>query len=193
MAASYMHQYQSPIRIVTKAYSRLLLIVFALLPSCAIAYLYLFQKPPLRFENHGFHELAISISILEGAFISYVTWRCYRYSGEPFLRWLTLGFLGFTVIYAPHGIFTAYSHHNLWLFLLYGPASRLIMAGCFLAALVVYGRPAEDEKRRIRKVYWSACIGILLLADFAVAGIAMSSVAGDIRVRLGMEIGALCL
>jgi signal transduction histidine kinase len=186
-------QAPSPINFLTKVYSRLLLAVFSLVPSSLISYLYLFQKPPLRFENHGFHEIAISISILEGAFISYVTWRCYRYSGESFLRWLTLGFLGFTLVYAPHGLFTAYSHHNLWLFLLYGPASRLVMDGCFLIALLVYGKPAETEERRANKHYWWVSIGIFLLIDVAVAGIAISPVAGNPAVRSTMEIGALCL
>jgi hypothetical protein len=170
-----------------------LLMTLALIPSFAIVYLYLLQRPPLLFENHRFHEIAIGVSILQGACISFVSWLCYRSSGEPFLRWLTLGFLGFTLIYAPHGIFTAYAHHNLWLFLLYGPASRLVTDGCFVAALLVYGSSAHEEQRRNRKLYWWGAIGIFLLVDLAVAAIATSPVAGNPAVRFSMEIGALCL
>jgi signal transduction histidine kinase len=188
-----MNQSQSATRLVTKIYSHLLFITFALIPLSGIAYLFLFQNPPMRFENHGFHEIAISVAILESAFISYVTWQCYRQSGEPFLRWLTLGFLGFTLVYAPHGIFTAYSHHNLWLFLLYGPASRLVMAGCFLRALFIYGKPPENEDIRARRAYWWRYAGVFLLIDVVVAGIASSPLAGAPPVRLSMEIGALCL
>ena len=104
----------------------------------------------------------------------------------PNLRWLTLGFLGFTLVYAPHGAFTAYSHHNLWLFLLYGPASRLVMDGCFLIALLVYGKPAEAEERRSSKLYWLGSIGIFFLVDLVVAGIATSAVAGNLAVRSTM-------
>jgi hypothetical protein len=52
------------LRALTTAYARLLLIILALIPSYAIAYLYLFQSPSLRFENARFHEIAIGVSIL---------------------------------------------------------------------------------------------------------------------------------
>lgn len=188
-----MNKGQSTVYILSRAYSRLLLIAFALIPSAAACYLYLFQRPPLRYENFRLHEIAITIAILVGVFISYVTWKCYRSSGEPFLRWLTLGFLGFTFVYAPHGIFTGYSHHNLWLFLLYGSVSRLIMGGCLLAALLVYGKPVEAETQRIRKLYWLGFIGIFLLVDLLVAGVASSPVAGSLFLRATIEIGASCL
>src|SRR5471030_1369028 len=88
------NRFQIYVGLVTKAYSVLLLILFGVLPLTTIIYLNVFQSPLLLFENHVFHELAIGVATLEGAFVSYVTWRCYQYSGEPFLRWLTLGFLG---------------------------------------------------------------------------------------------------
>lgn len=188
-----MNQGRSKIHILTRAYSQLLLVTFALVPSIAIFYLYLVQRPPLQFENHGIHEIAIAISILQSAFISYVTWRCYRSSGEPFLRRLTLGFLGFTLVYAPHGIFTLYSHHNLWLFLLYGPASRLVMGACFLAALLAYEQPADSQEQRTRKLYWVQRFSVFLLVDLAVAALANSSIASHPALRSGMEIGALGL
>ncbi|SFW81487.1 hypothetical protein SAMN03159384_05431, partial [Burkholderia sp. NFACC33-1] len=112
-------------QLVTRIYAKLLLTGFALVPAYLIAYLYFFQDPSLKFENHAFHELAIAAATLEGVFVTYVCWRCYRLSGEPLLRWLTLGFLGFSLVYALHGAFTGMAHHNIWLFLLYGPASRL--------------------------------------------------------------------
>lgn len=63
---------------VTKTYARLLLGGFALLPAYLIAYLYFFQDPSLKFESHAFHELAIAAATLEGVFVTYVCWRCYR-------------------------------------------------------------------------------------------------------------------
>jgi hypothetical protein len=120
MDLSKIEVYEPPaaLRVVTQAYAALLLIAFALIPAQAIAYLYFFQDPTLKFEDHLFHEVAIAVATLEGLFITYVTWRCYQSSGEPLLRWLTLGFLGFVLIYALHGAFTGMAHHNIWLFLL---------------------------------------------------------------------------
>src|ERR1700692_3100231 len=110
--------YEPPaaLRVVTHAYAGFLLVTFALLPAQIIAYLYFFQDPTLKFEDHLFHEIAIAVATLEGLFVAYVTWRCYKSSGEPLLRWLTLGFLGFVLIYALHGAFTGMAHHNIWLF-----------------------------------------------------------------------------
>src|SRR6202030_4152549 len=109
-----------------------------------IAYLFVFQDPQLTFENHTFHEIAIAAATLEGLFVTYVTWRCYQSSGEPLLGWLTLGFLGFAIVYTPHGAFTGLAHHNIWLFLLYGPASRLAMAILLFLGMLSYRRPADE-------------------------------------------------
>src|SRR5260370_42562406 len=73
------------VRRITGLYANLLLAGFALLPAFLIAYLYYFQDAHLTFESHSFHEIAISAATLEGLFVSYVTWQCYRSSGEPLL------------------------------------------------------------------------------------------------------------
>jgi len=179
------------IRLVTTVYARLLLAGFALVPAYLIAYLYFFQDPALKFENHTFHEIAIAAATLEGLFVTYVTWRCYRSSGEPLLRWMTLGFLGFVLVYAFHGAFTGLAHHNIWLFLLYGPASRLVMAVLLFVALLSYDRPSDAADRRMKPRAWMTWIGLFLLVDLAVAYVANSPIAGDLVVRLSMEGGAL--
>ena len=84
---------------VTRTFQALLSLGLALLPFVAIAYLQLFQDPSLTFRNHAVHELAIAVSTLLSGFITYVTWVCYRSSGEVFLRWLVLG-LSFHVIHS---------------------------------------------------------------------------------------------
>jgi diguanylate cyclase (GGDEF)-like protein len=179
------------VRFVTKAYARFLLAGFALVPAYLILYLYYFQDPTLKFENHIFHEIAIAVATLEGLFVTYVTWRCYRASGEALLRWMTFGFLGFVVIYALHGAFTGMAHHNIWLFLLYGPASRLVMAALLLVALLSYRNPPDAENQRVKRRSWLKWIGLFLIIDLAVAAIATSPFAGDPAVRLTMEGGAL--
>src|SRR5581483_1542139 len=123
------------VRRVTRWYASFLRALFSLIPAYLIAYLYFFQDPRLLFENHAFHEIAIGAATLEGAFVSYVTWQCYRLSGEPILRWMTLAFTGFVLVYALHGAFTPLAHHHMWLFLLYGPASRFVMAALLFIGL----------------------------------------------------------
>ena len=142
------------LRWITQAYASLLLIAFALMPAQLIAYLYFHQDPALKFEDHLFHEFAIAVASLEGLFVTYVTWRCYRSSGEPLLRWLTLGFLGFVLIYALHGIFTGMAHHNIWLFLLYGPASRLAMSILLFVGLLSYNLPPDNVEKRSNARGW---------------------------------------
>jgi diguanylate cyclase (GGDEF)-like protein len=181
------------LRRITQAYASLLLIAFALMPVQLIAYLYFYQDPALEFEDHLFHEFAIAVASLEGLFVTYVTWRCYRSSGEPLLRWLTLGFLGFVLIYALHGIFTGMAHHNIWLFLLYGPASRLAMSVLLLVGLLSYNLPPDDVEKRSNARGWLRWIGLFVMVDLAVAWIAHSAYAGHPAVRLSMEGGALVL
>lgn len=91
------------IAIVARLYVLALFGVLAVMPMGLILYLDRFQDPSVLFMDHGFHVIAIAVATLEGLFVSYISWRCYQKSGEPFIRWLTLGFLGFTVVYAPHG------------------------------------------------------------------------------------------
>jgi two-component system cell cycle response regulator len=176
---------------VTKIYSRFLLIGFALIPAYLIVYLYLFQNPTLKFENHLFHEVAIAAATLEGIFVTYVTWQCYRLSGEPILRWLTLGFAGFVVIYTLHGAFTGFSHQNIWLFLLYGPSSRFVMALFLLVGLLSYTAPPDPLAKRTNLWAWLPWLIGFLVIDALVAVLAYSPVAGAPGTRLSMEGGAL--
>lgn len=183
-----------PPRVVSAAarlYAKCLLVGFALLPAYLIAYLWFFSDRGVVFENHAFHEIAIAAATLEGAFVTYVTWVCYRSSGEPLLRWLTLGFLGFAMIYALHGAFTGMAHHNIWLFLLYGPASRFVMSALLLTGLLSYSRPPDRLDKRTSMRTWLPWIVFFLIVNVAVAYIAYSPVAGALGTRLSMEGGAL--
>jgi diguanylate cyclase (GGDEF)-like protein len=186
--------YEAPaaIRMATTAYARILLFGFSLIPAYVIGYLYFFQDPKLKFDSHLFHVIAIGVATLEGLFVTYVSWKCYQSSREPLLRWLTLGFLGFVLIYAPHGALTGAAHHNMWLFLLYGPASRLVMSILLLVGLLSYDHPNDGDEFASRR-YWLTWIGLFLLIDVAVAILAYSPVAGSPAVRLTMEGGALAL
>jgi two-component system, cell cycle response regulator len=178
---------------VARLYALALIAALAVLPLGLILYLDRFQAPSLLFMDHTFHLIAIGVATIEGLFVSYLSWRCYQSSGEPFVRWLTLGVLGFTVIYAPHGFFTPLAHDHLWLFILYGPVSRLAMATCLFIAILVHGRPVHPPPMRTAGGAWWAWLGGFVAIDVAVALLASSSVAGAPPVRLSFEGGAMCL
>ncbi|SIT47511.1 Diguanylate cyclase (GGDEF) domain-containing protein [Paraburkholderia ribeironis] len=178
------------VRFITRSYAQLVLVAFALVPAYLIGYLHFFQNPALKFENHPFHEIAIAGATFEGLFVTYVTWQCYRSSGEPLLRWMTLGFLGFVLIYALHGAFTGLAHQNIWLFLLYGPASRLTMSILLLIGLLSYHRPPDPADRRAGARYLLSWAAILLVVNVLVALLAYSTVAGVVLLRV-MEAAAL--
>lgn len=174
-------------------YRTLLLAIFGLIPSLIIVYLHFFQDPTLLYDAPVSHIIAISLATFTSTFIFYVTWRCYQDSGEVFLRWLALGFLGFTLIYAPHGLFTLQGEQNPWLFLLYGPVSRLVMAACFLVAVLSFDKVDVTEKQRSKLSVWIIAIVVFLLIDILVAIWALSSWRAVAWLRLSMEYGAIVM
>lgn len=176
---------------VTRLFQIFLRVLLALLPLVAILYLEVFQDPRLTFKHHGAHEVAIAVSTLLSGFISYVTWACYRTSGEVFLRWLALGLIGFTLLYAPHGLFTRLGDHHNELFVVFGPVSRMAMAGCFLVAVVRFGVPADPPAVRAAPGFWLIGLGVFIVAGLATGAGALWLPQGMPRLRVGMEIMAL--
>ena len=176
---------------ITRIFQYLLRVALALLPMAAILYLAVFQDPRLDFKSHGFHELAIAVSTLLSGFVTYVTWVCYRSSGEVFLRWLVLGLLGFTLLYAPHGLFTRLGDQHLELFVVFGPVSRLAMAACFLVAVLRFGVPADEPEQRVVPAFWLGGVGVFVATGLAV-GIAAFVMPEEMhRVRFLLEALAL--
>ncbi|MBW8364674.1 MAG: GGDEF domain-containing protein [Rhizobium sp.] len=177
----------------TGAYQKLLVVGFALTPLIAIAYLHVYQNPRLNFESHSFHEAAIGVAIALSSFATYVTWRCYLASGEVFLRWLTLGFLGFTLIYLPHGVLTFRMQEDPILFLIFGPASRLVMAGCFFIALLRNGRPVDPPASRHPRKFWIGGIACFLLIILTTASVNLIPASSAMNILKALEICALAL
>lgn len=171
-----------------------MLLVLAFSPTLVIWYLMTFSAYPLPlFENHLFHECAIAIATLEGGFISYASWKSYQASGEIFQRWLTVGLLAFTLIYTPHGLLTRAAHHNIWLFLLYGPVSRLAMLGCLVYGLTQYGKDTESPETIAQSGFWRNLLLLCAVVVVAVAVVANSPIASSPWLRLSMEAGAALL
>lgn len=180
-------------RRLTGVYLHLLATLVALLPLMAISYVGFFQDPKRRLEAHGLHEASSLLAIALSVFVTYVTWRCYLASGEVFLRWLTLAFMGFCLVYLPHGLLDRLSDDMTALFLAYGPASRLAMAACLLIALERLGTPPDSPESRRRSGLWGMAVAIFLVFDLLVAALILSPLAQAQSVIQGMEALALAL
>lgn len=160
------------------------------LPAIPVLYLIGWQDADLRFADHDFHVLAILVATLEGLVISYVCWRCYLQSGELLVKRLTQGFLGFTVVYSLHGVFTPLADHHMMMFLLYGPVSRLLMSVLLLLAVRTRHAGAVASGERNRPVDWARFIAALMLLNVAVAVVANSSFGMLPGLRAAFEWGA---
>ena len=161
-----------------------------LLPMIPVVYLKLWQDPGLSMEAHGFHEIAILVATLEGLVISYICWRCYVQSGEPLVKYLTQGFLAFTVVYSLHGAFTPMAEHHTMLFLLYGPVSRLLMSVLLLLAVRSINAPVDAPAERIRSGDWARFLFALMLLNLLVAAVASSPLGMLNWPRMAVEAGA---
>jgi diguanylate cyclase (GGDEF)-like protein len=174
----------------SKIYVSTLLTGFALIPAALIAYLLFYQDPTLTFESRGLHAAVTGVALIEGLFVAYVSWCCYRSSREPLLRWLTLGLVGFTLIYMLHGALAGLAQRNVWLFLLYGPSARLSMAVLLLVGLLSYRQPADPLGQGLSRRVWLRWIALFVALDMLLAGLAYTALAGRWAV-LAMEAGAL--
>jgi two-component system, cell cycle response regulator len=177
----------------TRLYVRLLHVLFALSPSVAIFYLAQFQDSGLSQESHAFHEMAIGIAIACSLFVAWITWHCYLDSGEPLLRWLTLGFIAFAVVYAPHGLFTSHAHEHPMLFLLYGPASRIILNFCLLLGVLSHGRAADPAPVRRDRSFWLRWLAAFFILDLLIAWLALSPAGSFPAIRMLLEGCALLI
>lgn len=172
------------------SYTIALLIAAVLAPSALGWYLYQGHGNSEFFRAPVFHEIVIAIAIGFSALVSYFTFRCYQQTGKGFLLWLLYGFVAFTIIYAPHGFLTRAAEDNIWLFILYGPASRLVMTACFLVAILQFGKESHPDTERgpLRLLSFALICALICLL---VAWLATSPVAGERALRWSMELLAI--
>ncbi|AUD79472.1 GGDEF domain-containing protein [Kangiella profundi] len=150
------------VKLVASGYIRLLLTTLALLPILLILYIDSEIAPDDVFIAHTFHVIAITMAVLVSAFLSYITWRCYVATGEVLLKWLVFGFWGFTIVYAPHGFLTHHGADNVWLFVLFGPASRLVLSFCFLVAMLKFGEMIKPEQTTSKGLWVATAIFVVI-------------------------------
>ena len=176
----------------TRLAERALLTLAALLPVLGMIYLRWSGAGELVYMDHGFHEFAIAVSLFASTFIAFVAMRCYQASGEVFVGWLTLALIGETLVYLPHGAFTRLSHDHMALFLIYGPASRLVMAGFLLVGLLHYDRKART-KVEIGKLKIWRWIALFVAIDAVLAWASLRHTDAMPWLRLLFEYAALAM
>jgi PAS domain S-box-containing protein len=126
-----------------------------------------------------------------GAFLTTVCWLCYQRSGELLVKRMTQGFLAFTVVHSLHGMFTPVAAHNMGLFVLYGPAARLLMATLLWVAVRAHNQAPESVQQRQHLGEWWRFLGYLILVNVAVAALASSVLGTLVWPRKVLELGAL--
>src|SRR5919201_1022703 len=117
-------------------FKRLVLLGAALLPALATSFLALTSDPLRVFPLYAFHEVAVSVAVLLSLFVAYVAHQSYKKAQYSFLHFVALAYLGFAIVYAPHGALTHLADHNVTLFLIFGPASRLTVSTYLLLGLL---------------------------------------------------------
>lgn len=161
-------------RAAASAYKGALLVGLMCLPLLAVLYLREAQDPAAVIMAQGLHEAAILLSLVLALFVAWVCFRCHQHSGEPFQRFLALGLLGFAIVYAPHVALTHDGGHDPWLFLLYGPASRMVLTFFLLMAAAHMKAPAEAADTRLRAARWLPWLGLAAATIPLVAWLAMA-------------------
>lgn len=169
-------------------YGWVLLTGLAVTPLALLLYVQRWQPADGLFVAHRFHEIAIAAAVALGVFISYVTWRCYRQTGEVFLRWLTLGLAGFTVLYLAHGVLTFVAADHMVLFLNFGVAARLSLMFCLFVAALRYDAPADPPTRRARSAFWLRGAAAVAVFSGIVAFLSLGPMAGEAWTRLIPEL-----
>lgn len=137
-------------------------------PFTGILYL-LYIDSPEKFPMLAFHKAAILFAELLSAFIAYAAYLSFKNSRSDFLRYVSLGYIGFVTIYAFHGILTDHSTHNLAQFIIFGPISRLIMSGYLFFGLSRLQVLPEEAVTTPKNLFWPHFLlffGIVAFAAF---------------------------
>ncbi|MDF2926463.1 MAG: PhoR protein [Paenibacillaceae bacterium] len=135
----------------------LLLLIF--LPVIGIGFLQITADHSQKFHYGSVHGLLIAVAVTLSAFLGYSAFRSYLAELDSSLRYMALGYIGFTVIYSFHGFFTPLAGHHLLMFVVYGPVSRLVMCIYVFLGLqrLLKQQPAEAQPVK-RSWWWSRLI-----------------------------------
>lgn len=175
----------------TRIYEIALQSSLALMPLAGIWYLLQFQVAEFMIVAHSFHIIATGFAALLSGFIGYVTFLCYQKTGEMLLRNLALSLIGFTICYAPHSILTLLADHDMRLFLIYGPVSRVVMNGFLLLSVINCVRQSSKDNEAKDTRYWGQWIAGFILLDMLTFALVKFSLMPFPFLKIGLETIAL--
>lgn len=135
-------------------------------PLTGIMYLFYIDSPE-KFPMFAFHKAAILFAELLSAFIAYAAYLSFKNSRSDFLRYVSLGYIGFVTIYGFHGILTDQSSHNLAQFIIFGPISRLIMSGYLFLGLSHLRVLQQEVSTPRQNLFWPHFLLFLVIAGCA--------------------------
>jgi GGDEF domain-containing protein len=191
------HSHLSPCRAPTagRLYRRLVEAILILIPMWLLLYMGRFPPNQVRFESSSGHALLVLLALAIGTATAFICWRGYRVSREASLRWLSLGFLAATLSCAAHGLVPLLAGYQSALFEAFSAICRFELAAGLLAAILAFGRPAEQPDQIDTASFWRRWTMLLVLGNLLVVG--LDSVPGhlnqDIPVVLNVAIVIIAL
>lgn len=138
------------------------------IPFAGIMYLSYFGFGVMSVESMALHGLTILVSTAISLCIASIAYLNYKKTGEVFLRYLSLGFFAFFILYFPHSFLGIFG--NMPLFLGYGTISRFTMALYLLYGVLLYKKEKDPEEVR-HKGWLFHGIFLLFLSIFGLPGI----------------------
>lgn len=153
---------------IVKVMEDYIIVSLALAPLVAIGYIHYFTVQPMEVEFSLVHEATMVLASVASVFIAYVALKNYRDHGNPVLRYIGLGFYGFGMIYALHGILTEGYDDNYVAFFMYSSVAHLIVAIYVAIGLFLLNRNPDSETERHKVSKWLPHFIFFVLLDVAV-------------------------
>lgn len=91
------------------------------------------------------HEVVTGGATLISVWVGLLAIANHRRSGDQYQRLLGIGYIAFAVIYASHVVLTRWFADDMALFLVFGPASRLVFALYMVAAIRALWAPSTEQ------------------------------------------------
>ncbi|CAD5966814.1 Sensor kinase CckA [Planktothrix tepida] len=144
------------------------------LPSLGILGLSVIANPTVKYILFPFHEVAITIACLISTLVGIVAYRCYQKQGVATLKYWSFAFLGFAIIYLWHGMLTRTSTVNPIIFLIFGPTSRIILAGYLLWGMTQIHAPPDPVALRFKASQWQPHLMVIVALNIILLSIVFS-------------------
>lgn len=124
---------------------RLLRAALAFSPSVLLIALWALVPRGTAHVTFSGHEVVTGGATLISVWVGLLALANHRRSGDEYQRLLGIGYIAFAVIYSPHVVLTRWFELDVPLFLVFGPASRLVFGLYMVAAIRAWQSSGEDR------------------------------------------------